>query len=78
MQPTRINKTLSKYPKVRITGIRPQPNLNIVMDPQPTLKAIPRDNQVVDLYCLQSTGHRTSQTSGLRRETQLQLTILGR
>jgi len=30
------------------------------MDSQPTFKAIPRDNQAVESYCLRSMGHRMS------------------
>src|SRR6266480_5447441 len=52
--------------------------------PSAVPKAIPRDNQVADLYYLQSRDTdetsqllplRTSQTRGLRHETQLQLNI---
>src|SRR5437667_617699 len=44
----------------RITDNQSRPDLNTVIDPQPTSKAIPRDNQVAEPYCLQSTGHRLS------------------
>src|SRR6266705_2260063 len=57
-QDERILTRIHQHP--RITDDRSRPDLNTVIDPQPTSKASPRDNQVAEQYCLQSTGHRLS------------------